>query len=430
MAQSPLYGGGRRYDYRDRLASSLLAEGSSGAPIQSGWQGAARLAQALMGGYLANKGEEQRQGDEKRYTEGLQAAFAPQFQPSPLGPGPRQGPQGATMAPPDMATAAQRLLASGDSRHAQMASQMMMQDAAQRQAEAAKRADPMFGRSVVRNVGVVDFRGDSPQVIVPEQRQQPERQRFMNVPGVGLVDVSGEAPRVALAPQREAAQPERAARPLTPQERATFGIPETVPAFMGPDNKPQVMNIPQQGEVWDVDPQNPLIQINKRTGERKAMPGADKAEKAQEQAGNALIDTDRMIAQATELLNHPGRLAATGKSSLFNFIPGTDAYGFSKKLETLKAQVFLPEVQKMVGMGALSNAEGEKISAAFATLDTGMKEEEFQRSLQGALAQMQAARERFAAKAGGRAAPGPVSLGGQAAQGGVRTWNPATGRLE
>lgn len=135
MAQSPLYGGGRRYDYRDRLASSLLAEGSSGAPIQSGWQGAARLAQALMGGYLANKGEEDRQNEQRQYTQGLVSAFAPEqvLQPGAGGAGPRPDAQMVTRQP-DPGTIAQRLFATNNPQLAGMAANMQMQEAAARQA--------------------------------------------------------------------------------------------------------------------------------------------------------------------------------------------------------------------------------------------------------------------------------------------------------
>jgi hypothetical protein len=195
MANSPLYGAsGRRGDYRDRLAAQLLAEGSSGAPIQSGWQGAARLAQALMGGYLANKGEEQRQGDERRYTEGLQAAFAPQFQPSPAGPGPRND---ATMAPPSMQQSAQALIGSGDPRLAPMGAQMMMQEAAQRQAREEAARQPFNLRP-----GEVRSTPDGRVIASNPVTAKPEN-RFMNVAGVGLVDTSGDTPRVALPTQRE-----------------------------------------------------------------------------------------------------------------------------------------------------------------------------------------------------------------------------------
>jgi hypothetical protein len=110
-------------------------------------------------------------------------------------------------------------------------------------------------------------------------------------------------------------------------------------------------------------------------------------------------DLDNLIKQGDIVLNHPGREKGTGMSrALFSpfgiTIPGTDVSGFAAQLETLKAKVFLPEVQKMQGMGALSNAEGQKISAAFAALDPNMPDDEFKSTLKSALDRLEAARER------------------------------------
>jgi hypothetical protein len=115
MAQSPLYGGGRRYDYRDRLAAQLMGQGADTSPIQSPWQGLARVSQGLVGGYLANKGEEDRANREKQYTDAL---------------------AGALMGGGDATAIAQRLAANPAT--AQLAPQFQiqgMQQAAQQQAE-------------------------------------------------------------------------------------------------------------------------------------------------------------------------------------------------------------------------------------------------------------------------------------------------------
>jgi hypothetical protein len=76
MAQSPLYGANsRRFDYRDRLASQLMGQGADTSPIQSPWQGLARLAQGAVGGYLADKSEQDRTSREKQYTDALASAL-------------------------------------------------------------------------------------------------------------------------------------------------------------------------------------------------------------------------------------------------------------------------------------------------------------------------------------------------------------------
>ncbi|PCK78973.1 hypothetical protein [Rhizobium sophoriradicis] len=50
-------------DQRKRLAYTMLQQGMDASPVQSPWQGAARLAQALMGGLeIRQQNEEQRAG--------------------------------------------------------------------------------------------------------------------------------------------------------------------------------------------------------------------------------------------------------------------------------------------------------------------------------------------------------------------------------
>lgn len=111
-------------------------------------------------------------------------------------------------------------------------------------------------------------------------------------------------------------------------------------------------------------------------------------------AVNNYEDISKTIRQAETVLSHPGREMGTGMSSFLSFVPGSEARGFAAQLETLKSQVFLPEVQKMQGMGALSNAEGQKISAAFAALDPDMPEAEFKRTLETAISDLRRAQER------------------------------------
>ena len=109
---------------------------------------------------------------------------------------------------------------------------------------------------------------------------------------------------------------------------------------------------------------------------------AAEATKAQDQEQKS-ISTQEVLNGAVDLFNHPGRKAATGASSILGMIPGTAAKGFTAKLDTFKAQTFLPMVSALKGMGALSDAEGKKLSDAVGALDRGMPEEEFANSLKG-----------------------------------------------
>lgn len=100
-----------------------------------------------------------------------------------------------------------------------------------------------------------------------------------------------------------------------------------------------------------------------------------------EQKNQAAINAQQAIDQAAELFKHPGRQAGTGASSFLSAIPGTEAKGFQANLDTFKAQTFIPMVAALKGMGALSDAEGKKLSESVGALNPDMPEKEFEASL-------------------------------------------------
>ncbi|RSB60359.1 acyltransferase [Atlantibacter subterranea] len=82
-----------------------------------------------------------------------------------------------------------------------------------------------------------------------------------------------------------------------------------------------------------------------------------------------------------EIESSPGLGKAVGFNSAFPTIPGTDAANFEARLDTFKAQTFLPMVQSLKGMGALSDAEGKKLSDAVGALNPKMSEKAFRDSI-------------------------------------------------
>ncbi|WP_170961453.1 hypothetical protein [Rhizobium sophoriradicis] len=63
-------------DQRKRLAYAMLQQGMDASPVQSPWQGAARLAQALMGGLAI------RQADQEQNAATAEAPAVPTGTPS------------------------------------------------------------------------------------------------------------------------------------------------------------------------------------------------------------------------------------------------------------------------------------------------------------------------------------------------------------
>lgn len=136
-------------------------------------------------------------------------------------------------------------------------------------------------------------------------------------------------------------------------------------------------------------------------GTLEAIPGGPADQKvtaAGKSQEGAIAAIDTAINSINDLINHPGRSSATGKSSITNriAIPGGNASTFLTKLEAFKSQMFIPMVQQLKGMGQLSDAEGRKLTAAVGALEPNMSEKEFESSLKTILVELQATRDRSA----------------------------------
>lgn len=148
---------------------------------------------------------------------------------------------------------------------------------------------------------------------------------------------------------------------------------------------------------------------------------ADEKKQAAERQQQGLVQSFDTALDTLDTLNkHPGKKAAVGfGGSQLSMIPGTDAAGFAAQLETFKAQTFLPQVQALKGMGALSDAEGRKLEASVGALTQSMKLEEFNAQIQKIKADLQRARDRLKAGISSPVSapitpPGSFSLPGKA----------------
>lgn len=115
------------------------------------------------------------------------------------------------------------------------------------------------------------------------------------------------------------------------------------------------------------------------------------AEKAKVEGGAAqdAVDTlNQTRATIDALMNHPslkgGALlggAGTITGKYIGNIPGTDDKDFRAQIETLQAQNFQSQIKTMTGMGALSDAEGKRLSAAIANLDPDQSAKQLKNNL-------------------------------------------------
>lgn len=88
------------------------------------------------------------------------------------------------------------------------------------------------------------------------------------------------------------------------------------------------------------------------------------------------------ITKGEALKNSPGISEGTGLIGIAaRSIPGTDAYAFSRDLDSYKASQFLPAVQALKGMGALTEVEGQKATDSIAAIDPKMSKADVQRRI-------------------------------------------------
>jgi hypothetical protein len=183
-----------------------------------------------------------------------------------------------------------------------------------------------------------------------------------------------------------------------------------VSKVMGGGSRVIAQGKPKQG--YQVIPPNEVKQLGldpsvvwqrSPTGQVAAVPGQPKASKADQPYSQSAIDAfDRAIDTADRLKKHPGLSTAVGMKGVTGgllggwVMPGTDAADFTAELDAMKAQVFLPMVQSMKGMGALSNAEGQKLTDAIGALSPKMSEKAFVASLDRVMADLRRYRDRGA----------------------------------
>jgi hypothetical protein len=104
---------------------------------------------------------------------------------------------------------------------------------------------------------------------------------------------------------------------------------------------------------------------------------------------------DTMLGTLDRLAQHPGLKNSVGLRGALPTAPGSNAANFQAELNTFQSQAFLPMVAQLKGMGALSDAEGKKLSAAVGALDPKMGEQAFRDSIARITADMDAARARM-----------------------------------
>lgn len=130
----------------------------------------------------------------------------------------------------------------------------------------------------------------------------------------------------------------------------------------------------------------------------------EQAKRDKADAYNVGIDTlGRTIDTAKKVLDSPGFTGYFGTNLnplSSRHIPGTDAADTEALVDTLKSQGFMSGIQQMKGMGALSNAEGQKVMDAIGNLSASQSEKSARAAINTIISTTQRAQERMQQKYG------------------------------
>ncbi|WP_312212331.1 phage DNA ejection protein [Pseudescherichia sp.] len=243
-----------------------------------------------------------------------------------------------------------------------------------------------IGVAASRNAGVLGTIGSSPEEILQQYQQDPQSLAHI-VDAVGLsalgpkdyYGVTGDRAKLA-----EQIRSNQAGEALTARGQDITVRGQNISA----QNAALSREI-QKAELQDkaLDRQiaretNTLKLEELRQKQTDVRQKAEVARADRQATAQGAVDTfSTALDSLGEIEKSPGLAKAVGVRSAFPTIPGSDAANFEARLDTFKAQTFLPMVASLKGMGALSDAEGKKLSDAVGALSPKMSEDAFRSSI-------------------------------------------------
>ena len=203
--------------------------------------------------------------------------------------------------------------------------------------------------------------------------------------GIAKAPYAGtEAEAGALKSQAEAVK--STAEAAVAEDSAVLDVTGKAEDIKGKQLKRQIDVIDSQISASKSDIEREKLQIerdkvqqeaDKISLERDKLQGAD-AQMAQDTLDTASAGLDTV----NELMKHPGLRSGTGRGGDFAaWFNGSDAADFRAQLKTVDSQQFLTAIKQMKGMGALSDAEGSRLSSAVASLDTAQSSQQMLNAL-------------------------------------------------
>lgn len=253
--------------------------------------------------------------------------------------------------------------------------------------QAAAQVGPeAVAQALVKHAGTVQQKGASPQQLMQMYMSDPGQfNSFLGTVKLGALSVKdqfgvqNDQQKLALTQRGQDLQAETARRGQDITMRGQ-NISAQNSAF---DRQIRMAELQDKGLDRQIARETNLARLTElQQKQADAQQKASDARQLKTQTAQQTYDTfNTALGTIAELKAAPGLGKAVGLSSMFPTLPGSDAANFEATLDTFKAQTFLPMVQSMKGMGALSDAEGKKLTDAVGALSTKMSEPEFNRSL-------------------------------------------------
>lgn len=192
--------------------------------------------------------------------------------------------------------------------------------------------------------------------------------------------------------------------------------PPTMPANAGGGMPTAPTGAPRGASVANALPPKLQNQMQVKNLENQQEAAQNYPQIAQ-QANNLTSTIDQMIGNTAKgIKEHAGLKSVVGQAIPFEYTPfqgGTPGADFKALYDQVKGGAFLQAVQLMKGSGALSEIEGTKATAALTSASTAQSPEAFRKSMAAFRDAINSGLANSAAKAGN-----------------VRSYNPATGRIE
>jgi len=149
-------------------------------------------------------------------------------------------------------------------------------------------------------------------------------------------------------------------------------------------------------QVSRTDPGNRIaLGIEVPVDPRVQAAQAEQQAKQTQQRTKEMTQVDDMLDNVNQIMNSPGLEDWSGIEAFAPVIPGTEQANTDALVERLQSQQFLKNISQMRGMGALSNAEGQKVAAAAAALKRQMTDKAVKQELDRIRTELSKAKQRI-----------------------------------